>query len=62
MKRLKKLNRTQRKILSKLGYSDLGNIWYLTERGDSVVFVHIMEDSNTKEEILVSKKFYYENL
>lgn len=54
MKCLKKLTRTQRGILTKLGYVDVANIRYLTERGDNVVFI-----GKDGEEILVDKATYY---
>lgn len=54
MKCLKKLTRTQRSILTKLGYEDVANIRYLTERGDNVVFI-----GKDGEEILVDKATYY---
>ena len=54
LKNLKKLNRTQRNILEKLGYEDISNIRYLTERGNVVVFVR-----GENEEIEIDKQTYY---
>lgn len=62
MKNFKKLTRTQRKILGRMGYEDCSNIRYLTERGDSIVFVQIREDCSVFKEILLNKAEYYKML
>ena len=53
LKQLKKLNRTQRNILEKLGYCNVENIRYLTEKGDKVIFMR------GEEQIKVDKQTYY---
>lgn len=55
MKRSKKLTRIQRMILEKLGYENVGNIRYLSEKGNAVVFVR-----NDVEQIEIDKKTYYQ--
>lgn len=55
MKRSKKLTRIQRMILEKLGYENIDNIRYLSEKGDVVVFIR-----DEKEQIEVDKKTYYQ--
>ena len=54
MKHLEKLTRTQRNILSKLGYEDLDEVRYSSEKGNVVVFVR--ENGETIE---VDKQVYY---
>ena len=54
MKRLKKLTRSQRNILEKLGIEGTENIQYLEERGDVVIFVR-----DNGEEVPVNKATYY---
>lgn len=54
MKQTKKLTRVQRNILEKLGYENLDEVRYLTEKGNVVVFVR-----KDDEKIEIDKQTYY---
>lgn len=54
MKQTKKLSRSQRNILNKLGYTDLEDVRYHTEKGDVVIFVR-----ENGEKIEIDKQTYY---
>lgn len=54
MKQSKKLTRTQRTVLEKLGYNGLEDVRYQSERGDVVIFVR-----ENGEKIEINKQLYY---